>query len=211
MRTIIRFITMFALTAAITGCHSSKPKKSPDDLQVAFNHESKAAAKYARFAQEARKERYDTIALLFEAVSKSEHIHALNHKKVLEKFTSNSGDAEIGNYEVKTTAENLQDAIKNETYELQTMYPKFIREAENEKIPEVAKTFTLAWESEKRHLPIYRKALGSVTNGTQTGLPVVWYICPTCGNIYSPTDSRPFCEFCLTKQENFIGYVKEQE
>ena len=139
-----------------------------------------------------------TIALLFEAVSKSEHIHALNHKKVLEKFTSNSGDAEIGNYEVKTTAENLQDAIKNETYELQTMYPKFIREAENEKTPEVAKTFTLAWESEKKTSAHLQKSFS-------VRLPMGHkLVCQLCGTSVRPVEiytvrptPGPFASFAL--------------
>ncbi|MCX6236560.1 MAG: rubrerythrin family protein [Bacteroidia bacterium] len=136
MRTIFSFILLLIIAGIFTNCGTSKPKKSIENLRTAFNNESTASEKYAKFAQAAMAERFDTISQLFDAASKSESIHAFNHGKVLEKYGERIGTAEIGSYEVKTTAENLQAAINSETYEMQTMYPGFIRIAENEKAPE---------------------------------------------------------------------------
>jgi rubrerythrin len=211
MKTIFQFILAIVFAGLFVQCNSSKPKKSVEDLKTAFNNESTASEKYAKFAQAATKEGFDTLAKLFDAVSRSESIHAFNHGKVLEKYGKGVANAEIGSYEVKTIAENLQAAIKGESFEMQTMYPGFIRTAEIEKAPEAAKSFTWAWDAEKKHLNYYRQAATTIAKGNETGLPVIWYVCPICGNIYKPDDLKAFCDLCLTKKENFIGYTENPE
>ncbi len=209
MKTIFRFILLVVVAGVFAQCHLSKPKISVEDLKIAFNSESTASQKYAKFAQKAMEEGYDTIAKLFEATSKAESIHAFNHGKVLEKYTGSAGNAEIGSYEIKTTLENLKTAISGETYEMQTMYPGFIRNAENEKAPEAAKSFTWAWDGEKKHLNYYGQVESAIEKGNENGLPFEWYVCPVCGNIYNPADVKESCDFCLTKQTSFIGYTDE--
>lgn len=209
MKTIFRFILLIVVTGVLAQCHLSKPKKSVDDLKTAFNSESTTSEKYAKYAHKAMEEGYDTIAKLFEATSKSEKIHAFNLGKVLEIYTGSAGIPEIGSYEIKTTLENLKSAIGGETYEMNTMYPIFIRDAENEKAPEAAKSFTWAWDGEKKHLNYYRQVESLIVKGNESGLPFVWYVCPMCGNIYNSIDVKESCDFCLTKQTSFIGYTEE--
>jgi rubrerythrin len=211
MKTIFRFLLLVVVAGVFAHCNTSKPKKAVENLKAAFNNEATASAKYAKYAQAATSEGFDTIAKLFDAVSKSESIHALNYGKVLEKYGTSAGNPEIGSYEVKSTAENLQTAITSETSEIQKMYPGFIRNAENEKAPEAAKSFTWAWDAEKKHLNYYKLAASAIVKGNEAGLSCVWYVCPTCGNTYNPTDVKANCDFCLTKQENFIGYTEEGE
>jgi len=207
MKTIIRFITLFFFTAVFTCCSSSKPKKSIENLRTAFNNETTSAEKYSKFAQTALAEGLDTIASLFEAVSKSENIHAFNHGKALEKYGLSAGTPQIGSFEVKTTAENLETAINSETYEMQTVYLGFIRTAEEEKAPEAAKSFTWARGAEIKHLSYFREAAATLASGNESGLPVSWLVCPVCGNTINSNKVQPFCDFCLNKQENFIGYT----
>lgn len=211
MKIIFQFIFIIVLAGLFVQCSSSKTKKTVEDLKTAFNEESTAAEKYSKFAQAATKEGFDTLAKLFDAVSKSESIHAFNHGKVLEKYGKGIPNAEIGGYEVKKTVENLQAALKSESYEMQTMYPGFIRTAEIEKAPDAAKSFTWAWDTEKKHLHYYRQAAAIIAKGNETGLSVIWFVCPTCGNIYKPSDLKAYCDLCLTKKENFIGYSENQE
>jgi rubrerythrin len=211
MKTISKLIQLIIIAGVLANCNISKTKKTVEDLKSAYNEESTAAEKYRKFAQTADKEGFDTLSKLFDAVSKSESIHAFNHSKVLEKYGKSVTEPEIGSYEVKTTVENLQSALKSETYEMQTMYPGFIRTAEIEKAPEAAKSFTWAWNTEKKHLYYYRQVASTIAKGNETGLPVIWYVCPICGNIYKPADLKPFCDLCLTKKENFIGYAENQE
>jgi len=211
MKTIFKLVQLIIIAGVLVNCNISKTKKTVEDLKSAFNEESTAAEKYRKFAQTANKEGFDTLSKLFDAISKSESIHAFNHGKVLEKYGKGVADAEIGSYEVKTTIENLQAALKSESYEMQTMYPGYIRTAEIEKAPDAAKSFTWAWDTEKKHLYYYRQAVVIIEKGNERGLSTVWFVCPICGNIYKPADLKPFCDLCLTKKENFIGYAENQE
>ena len=209
MKTIIRFFTLIFLAAALTHCSSSKPKKSIENLRAAFSNESTAAEKYSKFAQTALTEGFDTIAKLFDAASKSESIHAFNHGKTLEKYGETTGIPQISSIEVRTTAENLQAAINAETNDMQTVYPGFIRTAEEEKAPEAGKSFTWAQGAEIKHLAYFHQAEMAIASGNESGLPTSWLVCPLCGNTFNPPNVKPLCDFCLTKQENFIGYTEE--
>lgn len=211
MKTIFRIILLITVAVIFTHCGMSKPKKSIENLKTAFNSESTASTKYSKFAQVALSEGFDTIAKLFDAVSKSENIHAFNHGKALEKLGVSAGIAEIGNYEVKTTIENLQTAIISETYKMNGMYTGFIRTAEEEKAPDAGKSFTWAINVEKKHLGYFQQAEAAVALGNETGLPLDWLVCPICGNTLNAIDVKPLCEFCLTKKENFIGFSEEQQ
>ena len=211
MSKIYRLISIIIITLVFSGCSNSKPKKAKEDLKIAFNLESTNAEKYSKFAQAAIKEGFDTIAQVFDAVSKSESIHAANHGKILEKFGGDAGSAEIASFAIKSTAENLKSAIKDATYDMQTIYPVFIREAEQEKIPEIARTFTWAWNGDKKHFICLRKALVNLNKGKPANLAYIWFVCPMCGNIYNSMDVKAMCDLCLTKQENFIGYRKAME
>ena len=94
-----------------------------ENLKAAYNGESTASAKYAAFAEKAKEEGLDTVAVMFLATSKAEAIHAANHLKVLVKLGEKIEDPQIGSFTVLSTAENLADAIKGESYEIETMYP----------------------------------------------------------------------------------------
>ena len=208
MNVFFRWITFVVLAGFFLQCNSLKPVKTIENLRIAFNNESTASVKYSKFAQIALSEGFDTISRLFDATSESANIQANNHRKVLEKFGGNPGLAEISGFDVKTTADNLQAAINSEAYQMQTMYPNFIRDAENEKAPEAGKSFTWAWDTGKKHINYYRKALATVSKGNESGLPNLWFVCPVCGNTYNQKDLKPVCDFCLAKQESFIGYVQ---
>jgi len=208
MSKIFLLISVSTITLVFSGCNNYKPKKAKEDLKIAFNLESTNAEKYSKFAQAASREGLDTIAQLFEAYSKSENIHAVNDGKVLEHFGGDAGNPEVGNFEVKSTAENLKAAIKGEIYDMQTIYPVYIRDAEQEKIPEIARSFTWTWNGKKKHIIYLRRAQDHMNKTNQAILPYAWLICPLCGNIYSLSEVKPMCDFCLTKQENFVGYRK---
>ena len=89
--------------------------KSEDGLKSAFAGESQANRKYLAFAKKAEQEGYPGVARLFLAAAAAETVHAHNHLRVL------GG--------IKTTAENLKQAIEGEFYEFTTMYPEFIDNA----------------------------------------------------------------------------------
>lgn len=206
MKTTFHIVLVLLFAVVFTNCNTTKPTKSVENLLTAYKCESSAAQRYSLYTVAARKEGFDTIAALFEAASKSENIHALNHRKALEKLGVMVGLPETETFAVKTTAENLQAAIDAEIHDFQTMYPVFIREAESEKVPDAAKSFSWAWNAERKHLNAYRQALVALSQQNEKGLPDSWLICPACGNTYSYLNVKQTCDFCLMGQEAFTGY-----
>jgi len=202
---VFYLMTLF-LSLVIFGCTQPKPVKTIEDLRAAYNGESTASAKYAEYAKKATADNLLKIAVLFNAASKAEAIHADNHKKVLEKLGEKVGDPEICSFEVKTTAENLADAIKGESYEVTTMYPAFIKDAEAESAKDANKSFTWAFDTEKKHHAFYEKALTELNAGNEQNLPKRWFVCPVCGNTYDLASIKNACDFCKTKKEKFIMF-----
>ena len=176
MKKIFLFMLAVGTVFAFVSC-SQKPVKTIVDLKEGIKGETTASAKYAAFAKKAREEGNDTIAKLFDAASKSEAVHAANHTKVLEKLGEKM-EAFTPQFEVKTTAENLQAAIEGEGYEETTMYPGFIKDAENEKVPDAIKSFTWAMDTEKKHNVFYTKALDALKSGNESTLSFNYEVCP---------------------------------
>ena len=189
----------------IFGC-TPNPVKTIENLKAAYNGESTASKKYAAFAERAKEEGLDTVAVMFLATSKSESIHAANHLKVLEKLGQKIEGPTIGSFTVLTTAENLADAIKGETYEIETMYPGFISEAKKEKSADAVKSFTWAVDTEKKHQVFYNSALSAIKAGGEKSLPLNWFVCPTCGNTYDAGTVTSACDFCMTPRAKFIPF-----
>jgi rubrerythrin len=185
------------------GCKQSKPVKTIENLKAGIKGETTASAKYEAFAQKAREEGLDTIAKLFEAASMSESIHATNHSKVLEELGEKM-DAFTPEFEVKTTAENLQAAIDGESYEVSTMYPQFLANAAAEKVEKATKSFSWANDTEKKHLQFYTNALQALKANAENTLPFEYAVCPVCGNTYDKAEMDENCAFCQTSKDKFI-------
>jgi rubrerythrin len=205
MKTVIRSIMLFSALILAIGC-APKPVKTIENLKAAYNGESTASAKYAAFAEKAKAEGLDTIAVMFLATSKAEAIHAANHLKVLEKLGEKIAGPQIGAINVLSTAENLTDAMKGETYELTTMYPEFIAAAENEKSKDAVKSFTWALDTEKKHQVFYNTALAALSAGGEKTLASNWFVCPVCGNTYDAATVAKACDFCLTAKEKYLTF-----
>lgn len=191
------------LLLVFTSCNQSKPIKTIENLKAGIKGETTASAKYIAFAQKAREEGNDTIAKLFDAASKAEAIHAENHTKVLESLGEKMEEFKP-EFEVKTTAENLQAAIDGETYESTTMYPNFLADAKAEKVEKAEKSFTWAFDTEKKHMQFYSDALQALKSNTVNVLPFTYAVCPVCGNTYDNAKVDEKCAFCQTSKEKFI-------
>ncbi|HAH24861.1 MAG TPA: rubrerythrin [Prolixibacteraceae bacterium] len=196
---IIASIFIFILT----NCKQPQQVKTIEDLKAGIKGEITATVKYAAYALKAREEANLKIATLFDAVSKAESIHAANHLKILEalggtleKFTPQ--------YEVNTTAENLQASIEGETYEATTMYPQFLIDAKAEKAEKAVKSFTWALDTEKKHQELYTEALKALNMKAENTLPTNYAICPVCGNTYDKAKLDGKCSFCQTRKGKFI-------
>lgn len=201
MRTIYLFSVIVLI--ALTSCNQATPTKTIENLKAGIKGETTASAKYAAFAQKAKEEGHEAISKLFAAASKAEEIHAGNHRKVLEGLGVKMDDFKP-EFEVKTTAENLQAAIDGEGYEVSTMYPQFLADAKAEKAGKAEKSFNWAFDTEKKHHEFYVKALQSLKGATENTLPVEYVVCPVCGNTYDNATIDPKCAFCQTGKEKFL-------
>lgn len=150
-----------------------------ENLKEAFAGESQANRKYLAFAKKAEKEGFSNIAKLFRTAAEAETIHAMAHLNSLGI--------------VKSTAENLQEAIDGETYESSEMYPPMAEQAKAEN-HRAQRMFEWAIGAEKVHAQIYRKALEAVSQGKDLAEANI-YLCPVCGHIElgDPPDKCPIC------------------
>jgi rubrerythrin len=205
MRTISKLFLITLAVSTMISC-TTKPVNTIENLKAAYNGESTASAKYASFAERAKAEGFDTVAVMFLATSKAETIHAANHLKVLQKLGVKVDGPQLGPFTVLTTAENLNDAIKGETYELETMYPGFIASAEKEKSADAVKSFSWALDTEKKHAIFYKTALAAIQGGGEKSLPAQWFVCPVCGNTYDSGTVAKACDFCMTPKEKFLTF-----
>lgn len=155
-----------------------------ENLKAAFAGESQANRKYLAYAAKADEEGYPGVAKLFRAAAEAETIHALAHLKVMGV--------------VKSTAENLKDAIKGETYEFTEMYPGFISEAEAANNTAAKRTFNLANEAEKTHAEYYTKNLEALDKKAN----VDYYLCTVCGNLHEGSAPEK-CSVCGAPASKF--------
>lgn len=176
--------------------------KTAANLQDAFNGESNATARYAAFSKKANEEGFKEIALLFKAASLAEKIHANNHKAVLEEMGVVVKPATI-DVKVQSTKENLEFAIKGETYEAITMYPNFLKDANAAGNQLALISLNYAYKTEKKHKALYELALSALNSNKTNTLASTFYVCPTCGNTYETTAPKR-CGISMTGGEKFI-------
>ena len=193
------------LCIAVVGIAASGCKKqggTVDHLKKAITGETTASAKYAACAKKAREEKLVKIAILFEAASKAEAIHAKKHTAVLETAGLKM-DPITPRFIVKSTKENLEDAIKGESYEIDTMYPEFIKNAKDEKKDDAAASFDAAFQVEKKHKALYTAALDALNKNDMKALPDSYAVCPVCGNTFGATVPAT-CEICGAPKKDFF-------
>jgi rubrerythrin len=159
--------------------------KTEQDLKDAFAGESQANRKYLAYAKKAEQEGHKQAAKLFRAAAAAETIHAHNHLR------------ELG--VVKSTKENLLDAVNGESFEFQKMYPQMIADAKAEGNSGALRSFNYANEVEKVHAALYQKVLDSLGRNVATD----YYVCSVCG--YTAEGSAPdVCPVCSAKKQAFM-------
>jgi rubrerythrin len=206
-------IIMSVLVLAVLAFYGCKPKakqpakyaKTIENLLAAYKGEMTASAKYAAFAQKAKEEGFPQVAILFEAASKAENIHGNNHKNVLTEYGTAVEEFKP-EFEVKTTKENLEAAIKGETYEVDSMYPKMITLADQENADNAKVSFSYAAETEVKHSDFYKAALAAIDAKNPDTLPKIYWVCPKCGNTLNVPEPDAQCELCMTPKEKFLSF-----
>ncbi len=205
IRAMLLTTLLVAVASWVMAADKPAEANTIDNLKAAFTGESTASAKYAAYGKKAREEGYNQIAALFEAASKSESFHAGNHKAVLEQLGDKAPVVEP-KFEVRSTAENLEDAFKGESYEVATMYPDFLKQAAKENTTLALISFNYAYKTEMNHKELYGKAIEALKTGAEKSLPSKYLVCSTCGNTYGDT-SPARCGICMTSQDRFLTFA----
>ena len=159
--------------------------KTEDALREAFAGESQANRKYLAFAAKADQEGFPQAARLFRAAADAETIHAHSHLRALKG--------------VRSTRENLEEAMAGETHEFRSMYPGMIESARAEGNKEAERSFHFANEVEKVHAALYQKLLKSLGESGET---YPYYVCPVCGYT-SEREAPETCPVCGAKGKLF--------
>jgi rubrerythrin len=162
-----------------------KMTKTEQFLKEAFAGESQANRRYLAFAAKADQEGFPQVARLFRAAAEAETVHAHSHLRALNG--------------IRSTRENLQEAIAGETHEFKKMYPEMIEAAKAEGQKAAERSFNYANSVEKVHAQLYQNLLDGLGKPQEN---YSYYICPVCG--FTAEKQAPgTCPVCGTKGEMF--------
>ncbi|KUG29701.1 rubrerythrin [hydrocarbon metagenome] len=158
------------------------------DLMEAFAGESQANRKYLAFAAQADKEGFPQVAKLFRAAAEAETVHAHAHLRA-------AGG-------IRTTAENLKEAMAGEIHEFKEMYPPMIEHAKAEGHKAAERSFTYANAVEAIHAKLYQQAAEMMDKLPETD----YHVCSVCG--YTCEGEAPdSCPVCKAAKKAFSKVV----
>lgn len=133
----------------LTARSGSISQKTQDNLSTAMHGEAFAFAKYMLYAKHAEQNKNPELAKLFRTAA---HI---------ERFQHFAEETELAGL-VGSDADNLRDAIKGESYEVETMYREFAEQAKAAGDKAVADRFEEIRHDEAGHLGVFKAALNSI-------------------------------------------------
>jgi len=155
-----------------------------ENLKAALAGESQANRTYLAFAKKAESEGQLQAAKLFRAAADAETIHAMMYLERLGK--------------IKSTAENLLEAVGGETHEYTEMYPGFVETAAAEGDGKTKLAFRWALRVEEGHANLYKELLENIGKGEGKS----YYVCQTCG--WTEEGTAPDkCPVCARPKEQF--------
>jgi rubrerythrin len=94
----------------------------------------------------------------------------------------------------------LQAAIKGESYERDTMYPDFLKQAKEDGSKEATRTLLYAQKTEAEHAKLYQEALDNL--GKKSDTPI--FVCKVCGYTTTKLPDRN----CPSCRESAFQYVR---
>ena len=141
------------LTARSSG---SLSQKTQDNLSTAMHGEAFAYAKYLLFAHQARQHGNTELARLFRSAANTE------------RFQHFAEEAQLAGL-VGSDAENLRDAIKGESYEVETMYREFAEQASAAGDKAAAERFEEVRHDEMGHRDAFKAALAKIEHEPVSG------------------------------------------
>jgi rubrerythrin len=165
-------------------------KMTEANVKDALAGESQAHIRYLAFSAKAASENLPNVARMFQATAFSEQVHATNHLKTL---------AGVG-----TTAANLGAAIAGETFEIDEMYPAYVKVAELQGEKSALNFSNYALAAEKVHAKIYGQAKAAVEGGKDIDAAPI-HVCSVCG-FTMEGDVPDNCPVCGAPKAKFVAF-----
>jgi rubrerythrin len=184
---------------------SAENEATIQDLLAAFEDETNAQAKYLAFAAKADAEQLHGAASLCRAAARSEHFHAARHARAMRQLGVDARCA-LHDVEVKSTLENMRDALEGEEHEITEMYPEVLTQARKQRNQNVIRAFSWALEAEKAHARLYGEAVALLEAGRIDSWiedAHAFYVCPECGYTAETLKRDESCPVCHCSQERF--------
>jgi len=132
-----------------TETHEALDQKTLDNLSTAMHGEAFAYVKYLLYAEHARKSGHKELADLFEKTANTE------------RFEHFAEEAQLAGL-LGSDADNLKDAVKGESYEIDTMYLEFAQKAKVAGNTAVAARFEEIRHDEMGHRDAFKIALAKL-------------------------------------------------
>jgi len=192
----------------------SKPKsisgtRTEKNLVIAYLAESSAYTRYTFYAQQADKEEYYPVGVIFRETAANELRHAKVYFKHLEGGCIDvpvSAEAGI----IGDTASNLASAAAGEDTEGVKLYLESAKVADEEGFTEIAEHFRSIAEIERRHRDRFLRYLEQVRGGTvwKRDKPVKW-LCLVCGYVHEGTEPPKECPACDHPYQHYMAMDEE--
>lgn len=175
------------------GIEALKGTLTEQNLNTALSGESRAHLKYRWYAKKARDQGLVEVSEIFEETSKNEAEHA----EIWFRYLAGDGD----------TQDNVEDAIKGEHHEWESMYRQFAEDARREGFLYLAGLFERVASIEKAHEERYQKYADAIENKTllTSDSEDTKWICLNCGYIFTGKEPPNECPVCQEER----GYFKK--
>ena len=160
--------------------------RTVDNLMKMFTSGSESNIRYLAFAEAADKEGHPNAAKIFRAVATAKMFHALSHFRAT-KYTD-------------TTAENLKQALEEETYDFKNAYPSMVQDAVKDDALDARHSLEYGMSIGPVITKLISKAIGN-PGADESGS---YYVCPVCGNIeFGKAPAK--CPFCGVDASDFVA------
>lgn len=184
---------------------SIKGTETEKNLVKAYLAESTAYTRYMFYSQQADKELYFPIGVVFSETAQNE----MRHAKVFFKFLEGGQvtvDATADAGIIGDTASNLATAIAEEKAEGYEFYTAAAATAKAEGFDDIAEHFAAIAEIERHHHDRFVHYLEQVKAGTvwKRETPVKWQ-CLVCGYVYEGTEPPVKCPACDHPYQHYMA------
>ena len=151
--------------------------RTVDNLMKMFTSSAEANIRYMAFAEAADQEGHPNTARIFRTVATAKMFHALSHFRAT-KYTD-------------TTAENLKQALEEETYDTKNAYPPMVQDAVKDDALEARHSLEYGMSIG----PVITKLISKANSLSDADEGGTYFVCPVCGNIEfgKPPSKCPYC------------------